>query len=87
MVRFLQILLALFAARLVWRVVRALFSRPAGRTAGRTAGPPPTRAGGAELRGRVVGCERCDLHVPEERAVIRDGRTFCSEACASQPGG
>ena len=83
MVRFLQILLALFAARLVWRVVRALFSRPAGRTAG----PPPTRAGGAELRGRVVGCERCDLHVPEERAVIRDGRTFCSEACASQPRG
>ena len=75
MVRFLQILLALFAARLVWKVVRALFSRPKS--------PPPTSAGGAELRGRVVGCERCDLHVPEERAVIRDGRTFCSEACAN----
>ena len=83
MVRFLQILLALIAARLVWRVVRALFSRPKSPSAS----PPPTSAGGAELRGRVVGCERCDLHVPEERAVVRDGRTFCSEACASQPRG
>ncbi len=79
MARFLQILLALIAARVVWKVVRALFSRPAS--------PPPTSSGGAELRGRVVGCERCDLHVPEERAVIRDGRTFCSAACASQPRG
>ena len=83
MVRFLQILLAVIAVRVVWRVVRALFSRPASRPAS----PPPTSAGGAELRGRVVGCERCDLHVPEERAVVRDGRTFCSEACASQPRG
>ena len=83
MVRFLQILLALFAARLVWKVVRALFSRPKSPPAS----PPPTSAGGAELRGRVVGCERCDLHVPEERAVIRDGRTFCSEACADAGGG
>ena len=79
MVRFLQILLAVIAARVVWKVVRALFSRPAS--------PPPTSAGGAELRGRVVGCERCDLHVPEERAVVRGGRTFCSEACADPGGG
>ncbi len=78
MVRFLQILLAVIAVRVVWRVARALFSRPASPPAS----PPPTSAGGAELRGRVVGCERCDLHVPEERAVVRDGRTFCSAACA-----
>ncbi|MXZ61132.1 MAG: hypothetical protein F4228_02550 [Acidobacteria bacterium] len=30
-----------------------------------------------------MACERCDLHVPEERAVVRDGRTFCSDTCAA----
>ena len=74
MTRFLQILLALVAARLVWRLVRGLFSRPAK--------PPPAPVGRFEDRGLVVGCERCDLYVPEERAVVRDGRTFCSEDCA-----
>ena len=75
MTRFLQILLALIAARLVWKRVRGLLNRPEN--------PHATSADRAEKRGRVVGCERCDLHVPEERAVFRNGRTFCSEACAA----
>lgn len=79
MTRFLQILLALIAVRVIWKLVRGLFGRPAP--------PPAASAGGAEQRGRVVGCERCDLHVPEERAVVRDGRTFCSETCAASRSG
>ncbi len=75
MIRFLQILLAVVTARVVWKVVRRLFSRPADPV-------PPAGTGRAEQRGRVVGCERCDLYVPEERAVVRDGRTFCSADCA-----
>lgn len=75
MTRFLQILLALIAVRVVWKLARGLFSRPAN--------PPAAGPGGAERRGRVVECERCDLHVPEERAVVHGGRTFCSDTCAA----
>ena len=79
MTRFLQILLALIAVRVLWKLARGLFSRPAN--------PPAASAGRAEQRGRVLGCARCELHVPEERALVRDGRTFCSQACASSAEG
>ena len=75
-VRFLQILVAFVVVRILWGLIRTLFSKPASPP---RAGP----AGKTEERGRVVACERCDLHVPEERAVVRDGRTFCSDACAA----
>ena len=80
MIRFLQILLAFVVVRILWGFVRSLFRRPENPV-------PPPRAGRTEERGRVVGCERCGLHVPEERAVVRDGRTFCSDACAGSEGG
>lgn len=76
MIRFLQILLAFLVVRVLWGFVRSLFKRPADPV-------PPPRTGRTEERGRVVACERCDLHVPEERAVVREGRTFCSESCAA----
>ncbi|MDE2972458.1 MAG: PP0621 family protein [Acidobacteriota bacterium] len=77
--RFLQILVAFVVVRILWGLIRSLFSKPANPT---SAGP----TGRTEQRGRVVGCERCGLHVPEERAVVRDGRTFCSNACAAASG-
>lgn len=76
MIRFLQILLAFLVVRILWGFVRSLFRRPEEPV-------PPPRPGRTEQRGRVVGCERCGLHVPEERAVARDGRTFCSADCAA----
>ena len=78
--RFLQILLAFVVVRIVWGLVRSLFGKPAS---------PPRAAptGRTEQRGEVVRCERCDLHIPRERAVVRDGRTFCSDACASSEEG
>ena len=78
MIRFLQILLAFVVVRILWGLIRSLFKR--------SQDPAPPRAGRTEERGRVVACERCDLHVPEERAVVRDGRTFCSDACAVPAG-
>lgn len=77
--RFLQILVAFVVVRILWGLIRALFKRSLDPV-------PPPRAGKTEERGRVVGCERCDLHVPEERAVVTDGRTFCSDACAVSDG-
>ncbi|MXW38078.1 MAG: hypothetical protein F4Y20_02290 [Acidobacteria bacterium] len=79
-VRFLQILVAFVVVRILWGLIRALFKRSEAPV------PPPRtgpRTGRTEERGRVVACERCDLHVPEERAVVRDGRTFCSDTCAA----
>ena len=78
-VRFLQVLLAFVVVRILWGLIRALFKRSPDPA-------PPPRAGSTEERGRVVACERCDLHVPEERAVVRDGRTFCSDTCAVSDG-
>lgn len=80
MIRFLQILLAFVVVRVLWGLLRSFFRKPANPVS-----PPP--AGRTEHRGRVVGCDRCDLHVPEERAVVRDGRTFCSETCAAANAG
>lgn len=79
MIRFLQILVAFVVVRILWGLIRSLFRKPAS---------PPRAAstGKTEQRGRVVGCERCGLHVPEERTVVRDGRTFCSDACAVPDG-
>jgi uncharacterized protein len=28
---------------------------------------------------KVVRCEHCGLHVPENEAVIADGRRYCSQ--------
>ncbi len=81
MIRFLQVLLVLLLARVGWRILRALFVSRASREFPPRTGPP---GGAAELRGEVVRCERCDLHVPGKRAEIRGGRTFCSAACADR---
>ena len=75
-VRFLQFLLAFLVVRILWGLIRSLFSKPASP-------PRAARPGKTEQRGEVVRCERCDLHVPKERAVVRDGRTFCSVDCAA----
>ena len=78
-VRFLQFLLAFLVVRILWGLIRSLFSKPAGPR-------PAARPGSTEQRGEVVRCEGCDLHIPKERAVVRDGRTFCSDACAGSGG-
>ena len=75
MIRFLQVLLGIVLIRLLWSIFRGFASRGSSK---RAAGDVPR----AEYRGEVVGCERCDLHVPRKRAVTRRGRTFCSTACA-----
>ncbi len=79
-VRFLQFLLAFLVVRILWGLIRSLFSKPA-------TPPRAAPAGRTEQRGEVVRCERCDLHVPAERAVVRDGRTYCSDGCAGSDGG
>ena len=77
MIRLILILLAALAVRVVWKIVRSfLAQRPKEFSA---------RRGKTELRGAVVGCDRCGLHVPEDRALTRGSRTFCSEACAGGP--
>ena len=73
MIRLLQILLAVVAARVVWGVIRALVGRSRQVPGGHRRG---------EVRERVVRCDRCDLHVPESRAVRRGGQSFCSAGCA-----
>ena len=78
-VRFLQFLLAFLVVRILWGLIRSLFSKPASP-------PRAAPAGKTEQRGEVVRCERCDLHVPKERAVVRDGRTFCSDDCVDSRG-
>ncbi len=77
MLRLLQILAAVVLVRIVWGVIRALIrpKRPA---------PEVVRGPGQrELRGEVVGCAHCDLHVPRDEIVTRAGRNYCSPECAA----
>ncbi len=71
--RLLQILLAVVAARVVWGVIRAL----AGRS---RQGPGGRRR--AEVRERGGRCGRCALPGPASRAVRRGGQSVCSAGCA-----
>lgn len=40
----------------------------------------PVRRPGNDSHVRVVRCAVCDVFVPENEAVYRDGHTYCSEA-------
>jgi uncharacterized protein len=66
MLRFLVILAALF---LVYLIVRKMLTKPAG----------PKRPKAVQDVRKVVRCEHCGLHVPENEAVIADGRRYCSQ--------
>lgn len=78
MVRYLLLLLGAVFLRMLWRGARAMLLNRAQSPSvgGGTAAPP-----GADFRGAVVRCERCDLHVPEGKALTADGRTYCSDTC------
>lgn len=78
MLRFLQILAAVVLVRLVWGAVKAIVSRARPRV---EVSEGPRRA---KIRGEVVGCARCDLHVPKAEVVVRRGLPFCSRACAAE---
>lgn len=41
-------------------------------------GPRQTRRADANLPPRMLPCAYCGVHVPENEAVIRGGRAFCS---------
>jgi uncharacterized protein len=66
MLRFLVILAALF---LVYLIVRKMLTKPAS----------PKRPNAVQDVRKVVRCEHCGLHVPENEAVIADGRRYCSQ--------
>ncbi len=73
MIRFLIVLLGILVARLMWLQFTKRPTQP------RVTGRRPR----AEYGGKVVGCVRCALHVPQDRAVNRRGKTYCSPSCAS----
>lgn len=42
-----------------------------------TRAAPPARAGASQT---MVKCQACGLHVPQDEALYREGRPYCSEA-------
>lgn len=66
MLRFLVILAAVF---LLYLVVRKLLSKPAASK----------RPRAVEDVRKMVRCEHCGLHVPENEAVNADGKPYCSQ--------
>jgi uncharacterized protein len=51
---------------LIYRLILTLLNKT------RRPEPPPRD-------GTMVRCEQCDLHIPQEQALIKDGKTYCSE--------
>ena len=64
----IRVLIIGLLAWLVYRMIRKAFSKP------RAQGPrEPQR-----LSTKMVRCEQCGIHVPQDEAVPGDGRYFCS---------
>lgn len=37
-----------------------------------------------EVTGKLVRCAQCGVHLPEERAILDHGQTYCGEHCQAQ---
>ncbi len=37
-----------------------------------------------EVTGKLVRCAQCGVHVPQERAILDRGQTYCGEHCQAQ---
>lgn len=66
----LRTLVILIALALVFVLVKRLLGAPKGRA-------PIKRWGGGHQK--MVRCEVCGLHVPEDEALSVEGRHYCSE--------
>ncbi len=71
MLRFLQFLLVLVFARILWGALRMILARP------RPAGSGEIRSGTA-----LVRCDRCGVHAPAERIRRVGDANLCSRTCA-----
>lgn len=69
----MKILLLVVPVLLIWWILRLLRSSS------------PAAAGKTEPRvENMVACAKCGLHVPENEAVSRDGKFYCSEKHARE---
>jgi uncharacterized protein len=66
----MRILFLIAAIVLVFMIVRTLLRRPRGD---RNPGKHPLPSG------NMVRCDYCGLHVPENEALLSDGRRYCSQ--------
>ena len=66
----MRILFLIAAIVLIFMIVRTLFRKPLGRSKPEQR-PLPS--------GNMVRCDYCGLHVPEEEALLSDGRRYCSQ--------
>jgi uncharacterized protein len=69
----MKILLFIVSVLLIWWILRLL------------RGPSASMAGKSGPRvENMVACARCGLHIPENEAVSRQGRFYCSEEHARE---
>lgn len=69
----MKLLLLLIPALLIWWILRLLRS------------PSPLSRDKADPRvENMIACARCGLHVPENEAVTRGGKHYCSEKHARE---
>ena len=70
--RFILFIIALFA---VWLIFRHLLSSRKPDAPTTTARPAPRKV----ITANIVECQHCGLHLPEDEAIMRHGKHFCSE--------
>ncbi|WP_018232365.1 PP0621 family protein [Thioalkalivibrio thiocyanodenitrificans] len=66
----MRILFLIAAVVLVFLIVRTLVRKPLGHSRPEKR-PLPS--------GNMVRCDYCGLHVPDEEALLSDGRRYCSQ--------
>ena len=69
----MKILLLVIPVLLIWWILRLL----------RNPTPSVTRQNKPRVE-NMVACEKCGLHVPENEAVTRNGKFYCSEEHAQE---
>ena len=77
--------LVLFGATLLlWHGLRSVVQQIGGEQARAKPQPRVPTDQPTPVTGKLVRCEQCGVHLPQERAILDEGHAYCGESCRAE---
>lgn len=83
----LTLILFYYLGRVLWRVLLMGAAHKQMRFMHKSSAQNETYKGQGESKisiGQMVACARCGTYVTEERALIRNGKAYCTQTCSEE---